>query len=74
VTKGGNNVAIRTAPKPEGPWTADVMLYNITALSGGGLAYAGVAHPYLDPTGRTLTVSYTNSPNVIEVVKITFSK
>jgi hypothetical protein len=63
---------MRTAPKPEGPWSGDVVVWNATFRSAGFI-YAGVAHPYFDTTGKTLTVSYTNSPNVNEVVKITFA-
>jgi hypothetical protein len=69
----GNNVAIRTAPSPEGPWTADKNLYAVR-LTDGAMAYAGVAHPYLDPSGQTLIISYTYTPNNIQVIKVTFSK
>ena len=65
-----NKVALRTAASPEGPWSADVIVYEPKLL--GPHAYAGVAHPYLDSTGQTLTISYTNAPNVIEVIKVTF--
>lgn len=37
-----------------------------------GLTYAGVAHPYLDPSGKTLVASYTKNATDIEVIKITF--
>ena len=67
-----NKVALRTAASPEGPWSADVIVYEPKLL--GDFAYAGVAHPYLDSTGQTLTISYTNAPNVIEVIKVTFSR
>jgi hypothetical protein len=69
----GSNVAIRTAPSPEGPWSADVNVYTVP-LADAAMAYAGVGHPYLDPSGETLTISYTNSPNDIQVIKVTFSK
>ena len=65
-----NKVALRTANSPEGPWSADVIVYEPKLL--GSYAYAGVAHPYLDSTGQTLTISYTNAPNVIEVIKVSF--
>jgi hypothetical protein len=47
------------------------MVYSAT-ISSGGMIYAGVAHPYLDTSGKTLTISYTNYPNAIEVIKVTF--
>jgi hypothetical protein len=62
---------LRTAPKPEGPWAVDIPAYNANPPSGK-LIYAGVAHPYLDTSGKTLTVSYTKESNIIEVVKISF--
>lgn len=68
----GSTVKLRTAPSPEGPWSADVDIYTAKPIDGG-FVYAGVAHPYLDPSGGTLTVSYTNN-NHIEVIKITFAK
>jgi len=74
VLSAGNQVYMRTAPKPEGPWTADVLAYSPTLLEANGYAYAAVAHPYLDSTGKTLTISYTNSPNVIQVIKVNFTK
>ncbi|KAI0022934.1 hypothetical protein F4780DRAFT_150359 [Xylariomycetidae sp. FL0641] len=67
------DVLLRTADSPEGPWTPDVTVFTATAIDGG-FTYAGVAHPYLDLTGQTLTVSYSNNADVIEVVRISFSK
>lgn len=37
----------------------------------GGFVYAGVAYPYLDETGTTLTIACTNN-NHIQVIKVTF--
>jgi hypothetical protein len=47
------------------------MVYSAT-ISSGGMIYAGVAHPYLDPSGNTLTITYTNYPTAIEAIKVTF--
>ncbi|KAL7622429.1 hypothetical protein AAE478_007934 [Parahypoxylon ruwenzoriense] len=55
-----------------GPWTPDVTVYTATPIKEGGTArftYAGVVHPYLDPSGRTLTISYTNN-NYIEIIRV----
>ncbi len=68
----GQQVLLRTAPKVEGPWSGDVTAYNVQ-LDGAPGAYAGVAHPYLDESGKTLTVSWTKINNIIEVAKITFA-
>ncbi|OBR06947.1 secreted protein [Colletotrichum higginsianum IMI 349063] len=68
---GGGTVFLRTAPAPEGPWTPDVKIFEAAPIDGG-LVYAGVAHPYLDETGRTLVISFTNN-NRIQVIKATFS-
>ncbi|KAI0487714.1 hypothetical protein F4859DRAFT_465984 [Xylaria cf. heliscus] len=74
VHLSGSNVVLRTATTLEGPWTPDVTVYTATPLAQGAYVYAGVAHPYLDTTGQTLTISYTNNANVIQVIKVTFSK
>ncbi|GJC98923.1 hypothetical protein ColKHC_07749 [Colletotrichum higginsianum] len=57
---------------PEGSWTPDVKIFEAAPIDGG-LVYAGVAHPYLDETGRTLVISFTNN-NRIQVIKATFSR
>lgn len=70
---GSNDVFLRTAPSPEGPWSADVRVFTATPIGEGGLTYAGVAHPYLDETGRSLVISFTNNNN-IEVIRVTFAE
>ncbi|KAF9889563.1 hypothetical protein FE257_007273 [Aspergillus nanangensis] len=67
----GGDVAIRTAPAPEGPWTDDVSLYTPQPYPGG-MVYAPGVHPYTDSTGETMTISYTNN-NHIQVIKATFN-
>lgn len=62
---------LRTATSLEGPWTPDVKIFQAEPIDGG-LVYAGVAHPYLDESGKTLTISFTNN-NRIQVIKATFS-
>lgn len=49
-----------------------MIVYCTKVAKDGGMVYAGVAHPYLDPSGKTLTVTYTNHPNIIEAIKVTF--
>lgn len=68
---GDGKAYLRTAQSLEGPWTPDVQIYHSEPIKGG-LVYAGVQHPYLDPTGQTLVVSFTNN-NHIEVIKVEFS-
>lgn len=63
-------MALRTAPKPEGPWSQDKEVYEATPIDGG-FVYAGVAYPHLDETGKTLTIAYTNN-NHTQVIKVTF--
>ncbi|KAI1744697.1 hypothetical protein F4680DRAFT_405760 [Xylaria scruposa] len=74
VHLSGNNVVLRTATSLQGPWTPDVTVYTATPLATGAYVYAGVAHPYLDTTGQTLTISYTNNAATIQVIKVMFSK
>jgi hypothetical protein len=63
-------VALRTASTPEGPWSQDKEVFEATPIDGG-FVYAGVAYPYLDETGKTLTIAYTNN-NHVQVIKVTF--
>ncbi|KOS22104.1 hypothetical protein ESCO_001905 [Escovopsis weberi] len=70
VHLNGPSVALRTAPTPGGPWSADREIFTATSIDGG-FVYAGVAYPYLDESGRTLTIGYTNN-NHIQVIKVTF--
>jgi hypothetical protein len=49
-----------------------VQVYTAAPIDGG-LVYAGVAHPYLDASGKTLVVSFTNN-NHIEVIKVAFTE
>ncbi|KAK8084197.1 hypothetical protein PG997_005468 [Apiospora hydei] len=60
-------------PQPEGPWSDDVKVFNATPIGQDGMTYAGVAHPYLDPSGRSMVISYTNNNN-IEVIRVTFDE
>ena len=62
---------LRTALSPEGPWTPDIEVYTATPIDGG-LVYAGVAHPYHDPSGNSLVISFTNN-NHIEVIEVEFN-
>ncbi|KAL9106673.1 MAG: hypothetical protein Q9227_008325 [Pyrenula ochraceoflavens] len=64
------NIALRTAPSPEGPWTDDKVIYTVP--NPAQMVYAGVAYPYLDESGKTLTIAVTNYPRAIEIYKVTF--
>ncbi|KAI1323883.1 hypothetical protein F5Y16DRAFT_327639 [Xylariaceae sp. FL0255] len=72
VHLSGTNVQLRTATTIEGPWTPDITVFTATAINNG-YVYAGVAHPYLDTSGKTLTISFSNDASVIQVVKLTFN-
>ncbi|KAM5349678.1 hypothetical protein ACJ41O_006183 [Fusarium nematophilum] len=63
-------VCLRTAPSPEGPWTAGKEVFKAEPIDGG-LVYAGLAYPHLDESGRTLTIGFTNN-NHTQVIKVTF--
>lgn len=66
----GATVLLRSAPSPEGPWSAAKEIYTATPIDEG-LVYAGVAYPYLDESGKTLTMAFTNN-NHIQVIRVTF--
>ncbi|UKZ57337.1 hypothetical protein TrVGV298_011190 [Trichoderma virens] len=70
VHLNGPKVALRTAAKPEGPWSEDREVFTAEPIDGG-FVYAGVAYPFLDETGKTLTIAFTNN-NHIQVIRVTF--
>ncbi|KAL5085863.1 hypothetical protein Trisim1_009933 [Trichoderma cf. simile WF8] len=70
VHLNGPKVALRTAAKVEGPWSEDREVFEAEPIDGG-FVYAGVAYPFLDETGKTLTIAYTNN-NHIQVIRVTF--
>ncbi|KAF7554430.1 hypothetical protein G7Z17_g2882 [Cylindrodendrum hubeiense] len=70
VHLGGSTVYLRSAPSPEGPWSADKEIYTATPIDNG-LVYAGLAYPHLDTSGKTLTIGFTNN-NRIQIIKVTF--
>ena len=65
-----SKVLAKTAPAPEGPWSDAVTLYQATPLTNGSSIYAAVPHPYFDPAGKSLVVTFTNHPNVIQAVNM----
>lgn len=65
-----NKVLAKTAPAPEGPWSDPVTLYQATPITSGSSIYAAVPHPYYDPTGKSLVVTFTNHPNVIQAINV----
>ncbi|KAJ9495287.1 hypothetical protein H2202_009315 [Exophiala xenobiotica] len=68
-----NKVLMKTAQKPEGPWSeTPVELYQATQVTEDGAIYAAVPHDYFDKTGRTLVVTFTNHPNRVQAVMVTF--
>jgi hypothetical protein len=68
-----SKVLMKTAQQPEGPWSDAMTLYQATPLTNGSSIYAAVPHPYFDETGKTLVVTFTNHPNTIQAVRVTFS-
>jgi len=55
-----NDVMLRTAPRPEGPWSGEKRLFSAMAPQGGGTIYDALAHPEFD-NGPTMYVSYTRA-------------
>lgn len=54
------DIHLLQAPAPEGPWSKPTLLYTCpeAAWKKGYFCYAAKGHPELDPSGRTLTISY----------------
>jgi beta-xylosidase len=69
-----SKVLAKTASAPEGPWSEPITLYQATPLTKGSSIYAAVPHDYYDRSGRTLVVTFTNHPNVIQAIRITFGE
>jgi len=65
-----SKVLVKTAPAPEGPWSETTTLYQATPITKGSSIYAAVPHPYNDLTGKTLVVTFTNHPNLIQAIRV----
>jgi beta-xylosidase len=68
-----SKVLVKTAQKPEGPWSDSITLVQATPITNGSSIYAAVPHPYFDESGKTLVVTFTNHPNCIQAVKVVFA-
>jgi hypothetical protein len=54
-----NNVMLRTAPNPEGPWSGETLAFVAMAPASGNI-YDALAHPeYEQNGGQTIFVSYS---------------
>jgi len=57
-----NDVMIRTAPKPEGPWSDETPAFTALANADGSNIYDAQAHSEYDKNGgQTIYVTYTHS-------------
>lgn len=63
-------VQAKVAMLPQGPWSDSIELFQATPITKGGMVYAAAPHPYFDVSGKTLVVTYTNLPNVIQAVQV----
>jgi uncharacterized protein DUF4185 len=68
------DVVLRTAPAPEGPWTDELVAFTSMLNSDGSNAYDAQAHSEFDANGgQTIYVTYTqnlSSGSVIHVVSL----
>jgi Domain of unknown function (DUF4185) len=56
-----NNVMLRTAPNPEGPWSGETLAFVAMAPASGNI-YDALAHPEYDLNGgQTIFVSYSRA-------------
>lgn len=65
-----SKVLIKTAIAPEGPWSESITAYQATPIMKGSSIYAAIPHPYYDESGKTMIITFTNHPNVIQAIKI----
>jgi hypothetical protein len=57
-----DEVMIRTAPRPEGPWSGERRIFTARAPAGGGWIYDALAHPEFNTGGgKTMYVSYSRA-------------
>ena len=58
---------MRTSPRPEGPWSAPIELFNVDAPENVyGWVYDFLAHPeFSQDHGRTLYISYTRKTDQV---------
>jgi hypothetical protein len=56
VCSGGSHFLMRTAPRPEGPWSKPVEI-DLSPLGAGPNAYAGRLHPALN-SGKRVVISF----------------
>ena len=68
-----SKVLARTAPAPEGPWSDAMMLYQATPITPGSSIYAAAPQVQYDLTGKTLVITFTNHPNVIQAIRVVSS-
>lgn len=67
---GFTDIQVMTAPNLEGPWTKSFTIASTCPTqSCSGIRYAIAPHPELDPTGKSLLVTWTDS-NVIYATTI----
>lgn len=59
----GSTAMLRTADKPEGPWSAPIELFTVDASENVyGWVYDFLAHPEMSPdNGRTVYITYTKN-------------
>lgn len=67
-----NQVLACTSNLPTGPWSKPVTLHKAQPISKGGCIYGAVPHPYYDESGKTLICTFTNHPNRLQAIKVTF--
>ncbi|KAK9328090.1 hypothetical protein V1520DRAFT_12981 [Lipomyces starkeyi] len=68
-----NQVNAVTARYPQGPWSSPVILYKCPAGTPAGSIYGALPQDNYDPTGKTLVCVYTQIPNDIRAIEVTFT-
>lgn len=67
ICTGGTRFLVRTAPKPEGPWSEPAVI-DLAPLGAGPDAYAGLIHPALGDRRRIVISFYAPRVENDEVV------
>jgi hypothetical protein len=74
-----DDVMIRSAPRPEGPWSGEQRIFTARAPSGGGWIYDALPHPEFNlGGGKTMYVSYSRGTgefsSEVRVVAVTLGR
>ncbi|KUJ24637.1 uncharacterized protein LY89DRAFT_727654 [Mollisia scopiformis] len=70
----GAEVRGKTSPKPEGPWGSMDEYFSMFNATEFAFCYSPSQQTRYDTSGKTLVISYTGYPNIIQAIKVEFER